>query len=391
MNPAMHISRYYTPRYRYILTYALCVCLCASIFAWLYPSHWWAIAVMAALGLASAWTIALVGERRIRHRLHQLRETADALGRGELSREIQCLPNDDFIKLSSSLHKVMKQFQEKVEEENRLKQRCTRSEKLALIGELAAIVAHEINNPLDGLQNSTRIIRRNMDNEQQVRQLLTMMDDGLYRIQMIVNRLLTMSRDEPVHPEPIPVDQIVEDATLFIQPKLDRYGIELVRDFPQPSPQALADRMQMAQAFINLVLNAADAMPQGGRLVIRCRPDEHNQNVLVEVADDGCGIPEEHLPHIFEPFYTTKSSGVGSGLGLAVTKRIIEAHQGSIEVDTKAGRGTTFRLKLPSANAVHNKTHIKKPADKSSHWTKTATVKKEDPSAKNKADTNTNK
>jgi signal transduction histidine kinase len=345
----MHISRYQTPRYRYILAYALFLFLCAGVLGWLYPTHWWAFAVMGGIGLVLAWIVALVGERRIRRRLHQLRETTDALGRGELSQRVECLPNDDFIKLSASLHRVMKQFQEKVEEENRLKQRCTRSEKLALIGELAAIVAHEINNPLDGLQNSTRIIRRNLDNEKQVRQLLTMMDDGLYRIQMIVNRLLTMSRDEPVHPEPTPVDQIVEDASMFTQPKLDRYGIELVCDLPSETLWAQADRMQMAQAFINLVLNSADAMSRGGRLVLRCQPDQDGQHVLFEVTDTGCGIADEHLPNIFEPFYTTKGSGVGSGLGLAVTRRIIEAHKGSIEVDTRPDQGTTFWIKLPAA------------------------------------------
>ena len=103
----------------------------------------------------------------------------------------------------------------------------------------------------------------------------------------------------------------------------------------------------MAQVLINLMINAADAMPGGGRLTIRCRTGNHGQSVLLDVIDTGTGIAPEHLPHIFEPFYTTKSKGGGTGLGLAVVSRIVQAHHGTIEVDSEMGKGTRFRITLP--------------------------------------------
>jgi signal transduction histidine kinase len=234
-------------------------------------------------------------------------------------------------------------------EQERLRQQLTRSEKLALIGELAATVAHEVNNPLDGLQNSTRIIRRNLDNVDQTRQLLDMMDAGLYRIEMIVRRLLAMSRDEAINPVPTRMDEIVSDAIVFVQPKFNRRSIKLVREFPDPTPFAMADRNQFVQALINLMINAADSMRDGGTLTLACRPDDESRTVHLEVRDSGSGIDEEHLPHIFEPFYTTKGKGSGTGLGLAVVARVIEAHQGKIDVKSTPGEGTTFIIELPAA------------------------------------------
>jgi signal transduction histidine kinase len=206
-----------------------------------------------------------------------------------------------------------------------------------------------VNNPLDGLQNSTRIIRRNLDHPEQVRQLLDLMDSGLYRIEMIMRRLLTMSRDEPVCPLPTRMDEIVDDALMFAQPKLTRYGIELVRDFPDAPVFGNADRVQMAQVLINLMINATDAMRSGGKLTIRCRMGNHGQSVLLDVIDTGTGIAPEHLPHIFEPFYSTKGKGGGTGLGLTVVRRIIEAHRGTVEVESQVNQGTRFRIILPAA------------------------------------------
>ncbi len=304
---------------------------------------------MLVVGLAAAWIVALIASRHLRRRLHKLRQAAEAIARGDLTRQIERPPHDDFIKLADSLERMLDQLHDTLREQDRLRQQLTRSEKLALIGELAATVAHEVNNPLDGLQNSTRIIRRNLDNAEQTRQLLDLMDAGLYRIEVIVRRLLTMSRDEPVNPVPVRVDEIVDDAVVFVQPRLDRGAIELVRDFPDTPLFARADRGQFAQALINLMINAADSMSHGGKLILRCRTGDRGQKVLLDVIDTGSGIADDHLPHIFEPFYSTKGKGKGTGLGLAVVARIVQAHQGTIEVQSDLGKGTGFRIELPAA------------------------------------------
>jgi len=338
-----------SPRHRYLCAFACIFSSLGFVLSLTLPAHNWGIAAMLIGGLITAWLVALLGERGLRRRLHRLRETADALGRGEVSRHIDCAPEDDFVKLAESLDRITDQLKAKCREEDRLRRQLTRSEQLALIGELAAVVAHEINNPLDGLQNCTRIIRRYRENPEQTMELLDLMDAGLYRIEMIVRRLLSMSRDEPVQLTPTRLDDVVNDAVLFVQPRLDRHHIELVRRFPETPLTAMVDRAQMAQVLINLAINAADSMLDGGRLEFVGRARASGGTVLLEVIDTGRGIEPDVLPNIFDPFYTTKDMGLGSGLGLSVVKRIIDAHQGTIEVTSKLGRGTCFHIELPAA------------------------------------------
>jgi len=125
-----------------------------------------------------------------------------------------------------------------------------------------------------------------------------------------------------------------------------------VRDFPDFPVFAPADRLQMAQVLINLLINAADATPAGGRITIRCRCGDYGRSVLLDVIDTGTGIAPEHLPHIFEPFYTTKSKGGGTGLGLAVVSRIVQAHGGTVNVESELNKGTRFRIALPAIQQV---------------------------------------
>jgi len=312
----------------------------------------WAVLVVATVALVAAWATAGIACRQVRRRLHRLREAADALARGDLATCIDHPPDDDFIKLSDSLEGVLEQLRQNYREHERLRHELTRSEKLALIGELAATVAHEVNNPLDGLQNSIRILRRGMDNPEQARQLLDLMDNGLYRIEMIMRRLLTMSRDEPLSPAPTRVETVLDDALMFVQPRLNRRRVELVRDFSEPPPFAMIDRPQIAQVLINLLINAADAMPDGGKLTVRCRSGDHNRKLFLDVIDTGTGIDPDRLPHILEPFYTTKSKGGGTGLGLAVVSRIVQAHGGAVEVESEVGKGTRFRISLAAAHSL---------------------------------------
>ena len=325
----------------------MCAVAIGALCIW--PGHYCGIVVMLAGGLGAAWLVAHLTTRYLRQRVREMRETTDAIGEGDLTRQVSRLPHDDFIKLAESLNRLVGQLRETVREQDRLRERLTRSEKLALIGELAAIVAHEINNPLDGLQNSTRIIRRNLDDEVQTRQLLDLMEAALYRIEMIVRRLLAMSRDEPVNLVPTRLDEIINDSVLFVRPRLDRQSIEWVCDTPDRPVSVRADRVQLAEVLINLMINAADAMPTGGKLILRYRLADEDRRVIIEVSDTGQGIDSAQLAHIFDPFYTTKEKGSGTGLGLTVAARIIEAHGGSIDVTSEPGRGTRFCITLPGA------------------------------------------
>ncbi|MGQ9651723.1 MAG: sensor histidine kinase [Phycisphaerae bacterium] len=336
-------------REKYLIIYAVILAAGAGITLAAGVPQPWAVLVVATVALTAAWVSARIACRQARRRLHRLREAVDALARGDLATCIDHPPDDDFLKLSDSVERVLDQLRENYREHERLRRQLTHSEKLALIGELAATVAHEVNNPLDGLQNSIRILRRGVDNPDQVRQLLDLMENGLYRIEMIMRRLLTMSRDEPLSLAATRIETIVDDALVFAQPKLNRGRVELIRDLPESLPFAMVDRLQMAQVLINLMINAADAMPNGGKLTIRCRSGDYGRTLLLDVIDTGCGIAPEHLPHIFEPFYTTKSKGGGTGLGLAVVSRIVKAHGGTVEIQSEVGKGTRFRISLPVA------------------------------------------
>jgi signal transduction histidine kinase len=268
-----------------------------------------------------------------------------------LATHVEHPPHDDFFKLSDSLEHMLTRMRDSLVEQERLREQLCRSEKLALIGQLAAMVAHEVNNPLDGLQNGIRIIRRKGQHDQQSEELLELMDNGLYRIEMIVRRLLTLSRNEPIHPNPTPFDRLVEDALTFVRPKFNRNNIATDCDLGSPPVVGMIDENQFAHVLVNLMINAADAMPDGGTLTVRARPGDDPTRVLLEVLDTGIGIDEAHLPHVFEPFYTTKPSQQGSGLGLAVVERIVEAHDGRIEIDTTPGKGTRFAISLPAAGS----------------------------------------
>ena len=345
----MAVIDHLNSRRRFLLAYSLIVVAGIAVALWFWPGQRWGILATGVLGWTSAWFLSAACMHSIRHRVHALRETAEAIGGGDLSRHIEAMPHDEFIKLTESLEHLADQLRCTTREQDRLRQQLTHSEKLALMGELAAIVAHEVNNPLDGLQDSVRILRRNLDTSDEMRQLLDLMDAGLYRIEMIVRRLLTMSRDEAVHPVPTRLDEIVDDASLFIQPRLNRHGIEFVREHSEAPLFVRADRSQMAQVLINLMLNAADSMPEGGKLILRFRPDQSKGVVALDLSDTGCGIDPQHRPHIFEPFYTTKGKGQGTGLGLAIAARIVEAHKGAITCHSTPGHGTRFHIELPAA------------------------------------------
>jgi signal transduction histidine kinase len=322
-----------------------------TVLAIVLPAQRWGVVAMAAVALAIGWVVARLTHRRLRDRVHELREAADALGQGDLIERVAFRSDDDFLKLAESLDRVADHLRRATQEHARLEQQLLHREKLATIGELAATVGHEINNPLDGLQNSLRIIRRDASLSDQSKQLLDMMEDGLQRMEQIVQRLLRMARDMPLCLEPTRVVEFVEDATAFVRPRLNRHSIELVMDVPDGSVSARTDATAMSQVLINLMINAADAMPEGGRLTIRCATDSSTGDVVIALADTGQGIAAADLPHVFDPFFTKKQAGRGTGLGLSIVRRIVEAHEGRIEVASEPNAGTTFTIRLPQAPA----------------------------------------
>jgi two-component system NtrC family sensor kinase len=234
-------------------------------------------------------------------------------------------------------------------------QQLIQSAKLAAIGELAASVAHELNNPLTVILGTTCLLRRDSTNAPLDTQL-ALVEEQAMRAGKITRNLLDFARKREPRQEPVNVNVLVPRALELVESKLRRCPVQVETRLTPNLPAMLGDADQLTQVLINLVGNAVDAMPKGGRLVVATDLRGEADCVVLSVSDTGMGISEEQLPHIFEAFYTTKPEGKGTGLGLSVTAGIVKTHSGTIEVDSEPGRGTTIRVCLP-LSSVHEPLH----------------------------------
>ena len=226
----------------------------------------------------------------------------------------------------------------------RTRQRARAAEELASIATLSAGLAHEIGTPMGVIQGHAKLLEAAIEDED-ARWRLRTIQEQVSRISRIIQTLLNMARPGSPRPMPVALEPLLDGTLSFLSEKLARRGIEVERGYAQvPSIRGDAERLQ--QLFLNLFLNACDAMPEGGRLGVRLDRDGAG-DVCVEVADSGAGIPEGELARIFEPFFTTKAAGEGNGLGLMIAKRIVSEHGGEIEVESRVGEGTAFRISFP--------------------------------------------
>ena len=231
--------------------------------------------------------------------------------------------------------------------------RIMQSEKLAAVGQLAAGVMHEINNPLATIGACVAAMQGKLEDGQAtpaaLGEYLDIIDREVERCSSIVDGLLDFSRPKGQSKVPLSVSSLV-DETLFLLKHHQRFKrMAVERDLETGLPRILGNKEQLIQALMALLLNAVDAMEQGGRLAVRAARAPRGDEVVVEVEDTGVGIPREQQAKIFEPFYTTKQPGRGTGLGLSICYGIVEDHQGRIEVDSVPGQGATFRVYLPVA------------------------------------------
>ena len=238
---------------------------------------------------------------------------------------------------------------ENITDRVRLVEQLQLSEKMASIGVLAAGVAHEVNTPLTGISSFTQMLLENADPADPKTALLEKIERQTFRAAKIVNGLLNLSRPGPSGTERSAVDlnAVITDVFSLLEHQLTASKIKIRREL-SPSPVAvLGIEHQLQQVFLNLFLNARDAMPRGGWLSVATRID--GDRILAEVADTGSGIPSEHLARIYDPFFTTKTIGRGTGLGLSITYGIVHEHDGTIGCDSAVGQGTRFLLRLPIA------------------------------------------
>ncbi|MBA5867680.1 MAG: PAS domain S-box protein [Nitrospira sp. CR1.3] len=230
-------------------------------------------------------------------------------------------------------------------ETKKLEQQIRNSEKLASVGKLAAGVAHEINNPLGGILNCLYNLRKTALSPTRQEEYWASMEDGVRRVQKIVRQLLDFSQQHEPEFSPTDINQVVDRVLVLTNHLFSSNRIVLETVLGHALPNLMVDRHMIEQVLMNLILNAVQAMKDGGVLTIRTSVAEGV--CLVEVRDTGTGIPPAVLPRIFDPFFTTKGEGEGTGLGLSVSLGIVERHGGKILVESEVGKGTTFTLCLP--------------------------------------------
>ena len=235
-----------------------------------------------------------------------------------------------------------------------LKEQLEQAQKLTALGELASTTTHEFNNVLTTIINYAQIGLRNRDDAARDKAFQKILAAG-QRAAKITRSILGMARNRSDAFEPTDLAQLTEDALVLLEREMNKYRISIEKQFA-PAPPALANGNQIQQVLINLLINARQAMPSGGTLLLRIGHDVSTDTVDVCVRDSGCGIPADRLPRIFERFYTTKkgpdeSGRGGTGLGLATCRDIVEAHHGRIRVESTVGKGTAFTIKLPVAQA----------------------------------------
>ena len=256
----------------------------------------------------------------------------------------------DQVRVEREREEALADLQTKTEELRATTQQLWQAARLAGVGELAASIAHEINNPLGTISLRIEGVLAKTSAEDPRRPALEIIDQEISRMARLVANLLQFSRAGRDQVSTVDVCDELEKTLELTDHHLKRRGIRVQREFARGVPTIYADRQHLRQVFLNLFTNAADAMPKGGSLIPRVRKGElpgKLSAVVVEVADTGVGIPSEHLSRVTDPFFTTKEEGKGTGLGLAICRRIVRQHQGTLEIESKLGEGTTVRVTLP--------------------------------------------
>jgi signal transduction histidine kinase len=301
--------------------------------------HSFLLIALPLLSVLIAWHI----YRHIIIRLNRLMEATQRFARGDL---VPITPKrkykDEFSHLAIAMNHMMFELE-------RRQKLLVESHKLRAIGNLTAGVAHELNNPLNNIVLTAAVLKddyRNLTDEELQDIANDLVTQG-ERAQGVVKNLLDFARKSETKAENLHLEELIKETLQLARNQIKLSKIELVSEIEENLPPVFGDKDLLKEVFLNVVLNAIDAMPDGGKLTIRVAEEKRTGFLSVEVLDTGVGIPEHILGSIFNPFFTTKPVGKGTGLGLAVSKGIVEKHGGHIEVESKLNEGAKFTVRLP--------------------------------------------
>lgn len=327
--------------------------------------------------------ITLLVDRLTRRMIHRpiaaVRDTMRLAESGDLKARARVVRHDEIGRVAEGLNEMLDQMQhlnaalqsrvqdataelrhrnaELVETYQRLfslREALARAEQMAAVGQTAASVAHQIGTPLNLISGYVQMLMEESSADARVTRRLEIVQEQIGKVTGIVRTMLDHAR-RPSPRQPTSIVQIVNRVCDVARPKLTALGVELKVDVDRSVPLVLADAVQLELALLNLITNSLDAMPGGGVLQIMVTPEE--KGVRVKVSDTGTGIPSDLLPRIFDPWVTTKAVGHGSGLGLSITKDVIDGHGGSISATSEPGAGASFRIDLPGMPAADETVH----------------------------------
>jgi len=306
-------------------------------------------------GVLVASALSYYISRRISGAIRQLVTASEAITHGNLDARADVRSRDELRELADTFNAMASALQKRDEQLRQFTVRkIMESERLALIGQLAANVAHELNNPLQGIVTYSRLLLERMPAEDASRPLIQKIVSQADRSRSIIRGLLDFSRHRMPNRQPSDVNQVLRECVALVEDQASFHNIEWIKNLSDGLPPVTIDPAQIQQVFINLMINAAEAMGNGGRLTLSTRFDRAAGTVQVEFADTGHGITADNMERIFDPFFTTKETGHAVGLGLAISYGVIKEHQGTITVQSEVGKGTTFAVQLPVAQGAES-------------------------------------
>ena len=267
---------------------------------------------------------------------------------------------EDRIKKLEKANAKLKQINEIVEFEIKkrtndlldVQEQLMQSSRLVTMGKLVAGLTHELNNPVTALKAFLQIIKKNVGNlveeNPKLSKILDNMDITISHLEQITERFLRFSKRTEVSFKPVSLNSAIEEALVFVDHQISKKDITIVKELDENLPLVKGDKNHLVQVFVNLAINAVQAMDEGKKLTLKSYKSQ--DKVIVEVQDEGKGISKKSMDNIFQPFFSTKGSEKGTGLGLSITRMIVDKHLGSIKVDSKIGKGTTFTLRFSVYN-----------------------------------------
>jgi two-component system NtrC family sensor kinase len=322
-----------------------------------------AFAAVVFLGISGA--IGIFVRKSVSHPVRALVNGTKKIASGDLEYTLKIDSQDEIGELSNSFNQMTrnlekaqeelkewsrvleKRVDERSQELKKTQEQLIQSEKLASLGKLAAGIAHEINNPLTGILTYSSLLLKEHKENPQMKEDLEVIVSETTRCRKIVKGLLEFARQTEPSKTRADINKVVEETLSLLQNQAIFLNISVEKKLNENLPAVMMDIDQIKQVFVNIILNAAEAMSQGGTLTISTDLNHEKKFVNVSFTDTGSGISEENLPRIFDPFFTTKRSGRGTGLGLSVSYGIIQRHNGYLEVKSHLGKGSTFTVKLP--------------------------------------------